>query len=122
MAGVKLEKLTLETIGIVDPRIEGMFQKHVRQIVDDVMNRPAEPAARKLTLEFLVTPVIREDPDTGESQCDEVKVSFEGKSKVPTFRTRAFPMKVSRAGLQFNREIPEDLHQPSIFDDDPREA
>lgn len=55
---VKLEKLTLATLNIVDPRIEKMFQKHIRQVMEDVNNRPGEAKRRKITLTFDLTPVI----------------------------------------------------------------
>ena len=119
---VKLEQLKLENLAVVDPRIEAMFQKHVKTLVDDVMNRPGEKQKRKLLLEFEITPVIELDKDTGECHVEEVKVSLIGKSKVPTFQTRGFPMKVTKGGLLFNREIPEDLHQPSIFGEGDGEA
>lgn len=116
--GVKLEKLSLETLGVVDPRIEAMFQKHIRNIVDDVLNRPGDAGERKLILEFSVRPQVEVNPETGEATCDEIKLSLVGKSKVPTHQTRAFPMKLIKGqGLAFNREIPEDLHQPSLYPD-----
>lgn len=110
--GVQLEQLSLASLETLDPRIEVLFQKHVQQISNDCINRPREKSKRKLILEFYVEPVC--DPDTGE--CEEVRVSIEGKSKLPVFRTKAFPMAVSKAGLRFNSEVPDNLNQPGLFE------
>ena len=101
-----LEGLTLGSLESLDPRIEVLFQKHVQQITQDCMNRPREKTKRRLVFEILFEPSV--DPDTGE--CDEVKVTLEGKSKLPVFRTRSFPMQATKAGLRFNAESPDDIN------------
>lgn len=113
---VNYESLQLATLGTVNPNIEAMFQKHVRNIVDDVMNRPAEKKERKLLLELTVAPIVVENENTGERECHEVWVNLRAKSKIPTFQTRNYQMKVTKGGLLFNKEIPEQLHQPSLID------
>lgn len=114
---VNLEKLQLATLGVVEPKLEAMFQKHVMNIVNDCLNRPGEKDKRSLTLKFDIIPVIEIDKESGQLTCDEVRIQFKGESKVPTYRTKAFPMKLSRGGLMFNREIPEQLNQPSLVND-----
>ena len=101
---VQLEGLSLKTLEILDPRIEVLFQKQVQLISNDCMNRPREKTKRKLIFEMQFEPVV--DPDTGE--CEEVKVSINGKATLPPFKTRQFPMQVSKAGLRFNSEIPDE--------------
>lgn len=120
--GVNLEKLSLATVGVVDPRVEKMFQKHVRHILDDVSNRPGEPAKRTLTLELEMTPVIERDKDTGECTVETIRVGVKGKTKTPVYQTKAYPMKITNNGLFFNREIPERLDQPSLIPDEPSEV
>ena len=110
MSAVKLEQLKLETLGVVDPKIEVLFQKHVRHVVEDCMNRPHDGTARTISVEFALTPI----PNPDDGSCDEVHVAVAAKSKVPTFRTKAFPMRPTKAGLLFNREVPENLDQPAL--------
>lgn len=101
---VQLEGLSLATLEVLDPRIEVLFQKQVQLIANDCMNRPREKAKRKLIFEMQFEPMV--DPDTGE--CEEVKVSIDGKSTLPPFRTRPYPMHVTKAGLKFNSEVPDE--------------
>lgn len=109
---LELAELTLETLNELDPRIELLVKKHLRHIAADCMARPTEKNKRRLMLEFFVEPVL--DHETGD--CVEVKLQIKAKSKVPDFQTREFPMRVDRDGFQFNRQIPEDLDQPSLFE------
>ena len=96
-----------------------MFQKHVKHILDDVENRQGEAKARKLHLEIEIKPVIERDKETGDCRVEEIRFDLKGKAKVPDYQTRSYPMKITSQGLFFNREIPEDLHQPSLI---PEEA
>ena len=107
---VELQKLKLETLAQLDPRIELLFQKHLQNIAQDCIHRPGEKSTRRLMLEFFVEPVL--DTDTGD--CEHVKVSVEGKSKVPVFRTKTFPMDVSNDGFRFNSYVPDNLDQPAL--------
>ena len=120
---VKLDKLTLATLNIVDPRIEKMFQKHIRQVMEDVNNRPGEAKPRKMTLTFDLTPVIERNRDTGDCYVDTIRVALKAPpAKLPDFTTKGFPMKITANGLFFNKEIPEDLHQPSLIPDETADA
>jgi hypothetical protein len=115
MSKIQLEKLRLDTLQQLDPRIEMLFQKHLQNIASDCIHRPGEKATRRLILEFFVEPDV--DPDTGE--CDRVKIAVEGKSKVPVFRTKTFQMDASKDGFRFNSQVPENLDQPSLdFEED----
>ena len=101
---VQLEQLTLATLETLDPKIELLFQKQLQLITNDCMNRPNEKKKRKLIFEMEFEPVPC--PDSGE--CEEVKVSIDGKSSLPPFRTREFPMRPSKAGLRFDAQVPDD--------------
>lgn len=60
------------------------------------------------------------DPDTGE--CDGCKVEIEAKSKVPLYRTKAYEMRVTNAGMTFNRDFPDSRDQPSLLPNEDAEA
>jgi hypothetical protein len=100
----QLEGLTLASLRLLDPRIEGLFCRQMQIIAADCMNRPREKGKRKLTFELICEPVP--DPETGE--CEEVKVSIDAHSSVPRFRTRPYPMQVTKAGMKFEAEVHDD--------------
>lgn len=117
MAGVKLDQLKLSTLIMVDPRIEALFQKQISKVANDCLDRPLDAKDRQVTLTFNVKPDI--DPDSGD--CDQVQVSIASEVKVPPYKTKAFPMRPTKAGLLFNTEVPENLNQPGLFEEDVRE-
>lgn len=114
MPGVKMEQLKLSTLIVVDPRIEVLFQKQITRVAQDCLDRPLDAKERKVILEFQVKPQI--DPETGD--CDSVDVSIASEVKTPPYKTKAFPMRPTKAGLVFNAEVPDDLNQRGLeFED-----
>jgi len=107
---IELTQLSLSSLEQLDGRIEALFQKHLAFLSSDCMNRPGDKTPRKLSLELSIVP--QTDPATGE--CDDVFVSIEAKSKVPTYKTKEYPLRVSRGGLLFNADIPDAIDQTSI--------
>lgn len=91
-------------------RIDKLLAMHLARIAQDCMNRPGDKTKRKVTLEFEVSPV--EDPETRE--CEHCKVAIECKSKVPTYRSKVFQMRVTKGGLLFNKDFPDSLHQAPL--------
>lgn len=114
MPEIKLEGLSLAALGKLDPRLEALFQKHMQTVSNDCMNRPLENTARKVMLEFEIKPV----PDPESGTIDYCTISIEARSKVPTYRTKAYQLAPSKAGFQFNSEVPENLKQPGLFAED----
>lgn len=108
--GVKLEGLTLGTLEQLDPQIGRLFQKHVVKITDDCMDRPTDPAKRKLTIVFEAEPIL----DSDGRECDEVNMTITATSKVPDYRTKTYRMRATKAGLKFNADFPEELDQSGI--------
>ena len=111
---LKREQLKLGTLVAVDPRIETLFNKQIAKVANDCLDRPLDPKARQVFLVFNVTPSI--DPETGD--CDHVDVAVASEVKTPPYKTKAFPMQVTKAGLFFNPDVPEDLNQPGLFEED----
>lgn len=108
-----IETLQLSTIEKLDGRLEAMFQFHLERARADCMNRPADNTARKVILEFDITPVM--DPETRE--CDATNVVMTGKSKVPDHKSATYKLGVDakKKGLLFDIDSPEDIDQPSLF-------
>lgn len=119
----RVQELDL-TFGALDQidsgKIALLLKRHLANVAQDCVNRPSDDAKRKVTMEFTFTPVL--DPDTRE--CETVKCQIECKSKVPTFRSKKYEMRVHKTGFAFNRDFPDDLDQPPLFDDshDPGES
>lgn len=108
---VNYEQLRLDTIGVMDPRIEKLFQKHLMHVVRDCEDRGVEDnAERSITLTFGVTPMV--NPDTHE--VDEVAIKMKCKSGVPDYQTKAFPMAVDKGKLLFNADAPNSLRQTTL--------
>lgn len=102
-------------LGMLDEqRIDRLLCMHIANVARDCMNRPGDKSKRKVTLEFYVQPIP--DPDTGDAHTAGVEI--ECKSKVPVFRSRRFEMRLSNKGLTFNTDFPDQLDQPSLFQDE----
>ena len=106
-----LTKLTFASLGLLDGKLEPLLDKHMAAIASDCINRPGDVTPRKVVMEFVVTPVI--DPSTNE--CDDVDLVVECKSKVPVYRTRGYRMRVTRGGLGFNADSPDNPNQQTLF-------
>jgi len=106
-----LTKLTFASLGLLDGRLEPLLEKHVVGIANDCINRPADKTPRKVILEFVITPIC--DPMTNE--CDDVDLVVECKSKVPVYHTPGYRCRVTRGGLGFNADSPENPDQKTLF-------
>lgn len=112
MATINEVQLNFENLVELDEgRINRLLMRHIQRISQDCMDRPTDKTKRKVILEFTAEPVY--DPDTRE--CESVKVEIECKSKVPVFRSKTFQMRVTKAGLRFNPDFPDQLDQPSLY-------
>lgn len=119
MSQVQEMDLTFSAIELLDEgKIAKLLKRHLTQVAQDCVNRPADDSARKVMLQFEFRPIL--DPDTRE--CDLVKCEIECKSKVPTFRSKKYEMRVHRSGFAFNADFPDDLDQPSLFPGQPPAA
>lgn len=92
-------------------KINLLVQKHLALVAQDCMNRPGDKTKRKVVLEFYAEPILEED-----GQCERCKLEIECKSKVPTFRSRRFEMRVSKGGFLFNKDFPDAIDQAPLFE------
>lgn len=95
-------------------RINALLRHHVARIAADCISRPLDKSARKVTLDFIVKPEV--DPQTGE--CDSAFVEIECKSKVPTYRSKTYQMRLSNRGLLFNVDFPDSIDQQPLYKGD----
>ena len=110
-----LKQLCLGDLALVaDGKLAAAVAIHLRKVTDDCQDRPGSDAARKVTIDFFITPSI--DPDTG--QCDDVNIEFEVGSKVPKHRTRPVNMKIRKSSqgpqLLFNDLSPDNADQRTL--------
>lgn len=112
MPRVQEVQLSFDSLADLDDgRINKLLLQHISRVAQDCMNRPGDKTKRTVSLDFHVVPTI--DPETRE--CEQVKVEIEAKSKVPTYRSKTYEMRVTKTGLLFNKDFPDALDQPPLF-------
>lgn len=112
------QKLSLDAIkNLHDGRISIAFQRQVERVVQDCLDRPADGAARKVTLEFVFKPVPDADSLGGSQMCDRVEGYVEIKSKVPVLRSAPCDFRANTKGeLIFNTNNTTNFDQRTIDD------
>ena len=114
MPQTQLVQLDFSNLSVLDEgRIDKLLKKHIQNIAQDCIDRPGDPTARTMQLNFTVKPIC-----TPEGYCENTFVEIECKSKVPVYRSQTFKMRVSRQGLQFNQDFPDEIDQQPLFGDD----
>ena len=93
-------------------RMNKLLSVHLQRIAHDLIGRPSDKSARKVSLEFTAKPLVDED-----GNCTTCTLEIECKSKVPTYRSKPYQMSVGRAGFSFNKDFPDALDQPSLYAD-----
>lgn len=113
MPRIQEVNLTFQSIeDLADGKIAALLKRHMQNVATDCMNRPWDKTKRKVTLEFLFSPV----PDSDDlNRCDHVDVEIECKSKLPTFRSATMQMRPHASGFIFNQDFPTDLNQQPLF-------
>ena len=113
MPRIQEVNLTFQSIEVLaNGKIAALLKRHMQNVAMDCMNRPHDKNKRKVTLEFLFSPV----PDTEDQNlCDHVDCEIECKSKLPTFRSATMQMRPHASGFIFNQDFPEDLNQQPLF-------
>ncbi|MCY2968291.1 MAG: hypothetical protein NT069_32455 [Planctomycetota bacterium] len=112
---ISLKDLTIENLPKLEPRLEALINEKLREIANDLISRPTEKKARKLTLQFDFIPKAKVDPgDTREVVCEAAYMAMQAKSSLPTYRTRDFEMRCARRGFQFNPDSPDSVNQTTL--------
>lgn len=109
--GVQEADLTFASLEELDDgRIGKLLKRHFANVSNDCMNRPTDPAKRKVIVEFAFSPVY----DAELRECEVVKVTIEAKSKVPTFRSKKYEMRPHKSGFAFNQDFPDKHDQQPL--------
>jgi hypothetical protein len=104
-------QLSLETLKDFDVgKARALFDFALRQVVEDMLDRPDETKARKVNLEVTLTPLIIE-----KGELVEVEVSFAAASKIPARHTAGRPVGVTKqGGLFFSADSPDNPFQRTL--------
>jgi|GEM_PF-6209313 len=114
MPKIEYADLTLESFRVLDPTVESLFAKIMRDLAKDCELRPYDDKPRTCTLKFCLTPIL----DQATGLLDYIQFHTEGKPGVPVYRTRNAQLRSDKGRLQFNRDLPDDINQPPLFPGD----
>lgn len=90
------------------------FAQHVRRAALDCKDRPGDGAARKVTLELVLSPILQPDGD-----CDEVSAQLKVSSTVPKQQTKPYSFGLRANGmLTFNPDSLDNVDQATMLKDD----
>lgn len=106
-----IHPLSLNSIdGILGGGVVGKsFAAHMRRVVADMEDRPADDSAREVTIKFSAKPVMDE-----HGTLDEVRAQFHITSSVPKHKTKPYSFAVRGKQLVFNDMSDDDVHQHTI--------
>ncbi len=95
-----------------DGRVAAAFIAELKRVVLDCIDRPGDKSARKVALQFNLTPVIADD-----GTCEAASGEFKIKSTVPERKSKTYSFNVNKKGhLIYSSNSPEDVDQ-TTFDD-----
>lgn len=125
-----LKPFTIESLLKLDNgAVSRAGNRELQKIFEDISDRPATASGktkpRKLFLEFTFETEVKEDKTgTQRWKIDHVEVVPKITSKLPavTGGINAIKLSVTDDGTirgRWNPEIPDDLDQPSLFEEDP---
>ncbi len=109
----RLTELSLDFTNLAkldNGRVDRLLRFHLQKIANDLLSRPGDGTARKVTLEFTIKPIC-----SPENECESCRVEIEAKSKIPVFRTKPYEMRVANNGLLFNADFPDSPNQQSLY-------
>ena len=111
---MSLQQFSLDNLKDLDGgKAAVAFEHHVRRAALDCIDRPGDNAARKVTLEITLKPVM--DP---QGECTEVEAQIKASSAVPKHQTKPYSFGLRRGGmLVFNSDSIDAVDQTTIFDE-----
>jgi hypothetical protein len=90
-------------------KMDAAFQRELAKIIDDIVDRPEDDRPRRLLLRLAIIP---EEITAGT--IETVTAGFEVAAYLPTRRSRPYSMRVTKNGLIFNSEAPENPDQMTL--------
>jgi hypothetical protein len=109
-----IKQLCLSNLKDLDGgKADQSLQLHLKRAALDCEDRPNDPTARKVTLDFSLVPVVDE-----RGFLTDVHVQIHAKSVVPAHRTKVYSMGIRRDGmLIFQEDSPNDINQGTMLPD-----
>lgn len=105
-----IEKLSTATLSKLDGgRIDGGFTKAIERAMADCDNRPGLDKARKVTMEFSITPCAGE-----KGLLETCNVSCKITETLPPRESKTYNMSARPDGLFFQELAPENVHQTTF--------
>ena len=105
-------QLTLANLPELDlGKVDAAFTRHLARAVADCTDRPGDPTARKVVIEFQLKPARDQTGD-----CSTISLEAQIHSKVPAHRSRTFECTPQGTFLAFNAESPDDVEQRTFTD------
>lgn len=107
-----IEKFEMKSLATIDGgRINAAFERELKRIREDCIDRPGLKRPRQVQLMVTLSPVM-DDNGTDLASCN---VQFQIKSSLPKRESKVFNMTADRRGdLLFNELSPEDVRQRTI--------
>lgn len=105
-----MEKLTLKSLPELDGgRVMSGFDRELAACVKDVIDRPLEKGARKVTLTLTLKPIVE------DGHASVGNMEFEIVSKIPKRRSRTHEVALHAAGsIGFNPVSPDNVYQGTL--------
>ncbi len=106
-------ELTLATVCKIDNgKIAEALNHELKQMVNDVCDRPGDRKVRKVTFDVELSPNF--DRDSGV--LDSINTEFKVKSRAPARKSIVYPMLATKEGtLLFNEHSPNDPRQGHLY-------
>lgn len=118
-------KLTLDNIKEIDlGRMSKTLTMLLTRAAKDCMDRPHEPKARTVSLEFAMVPVPMTRTDGSPLEgCEEVHVQIQFPTKTPVYRSKEMSMGLKADGtVFFNPDSLNNIKQATFIDEDDAES
>lgn len=112
-----LQLLKLETLSeLAHGKVGVAFDREIKRMVRDCIDRPSDDRARTITLTMTLTPTAVVD---GQSvTCEGAKAIAKVKSKVPDYETQEIDLGVrENGGAVFSPTCPENHMQQELFEE-----
>ena len=105
-----LVKFSLESLVSLDAgRIRETVDQAIKRCFDDCEDRPAHDAARRVSIELSIVPVV-----AGEGRLDSCDVFVDVKERIPARKSKRYNAQVRRDGVYFNEASPDDADQLTL--------
>lgn len=113
MALMQLKLETLKDLDFGRPAVA--YEQGIADAVRDCIDRPGDKRPRKVSMEFVIIPMVEQEGD-----CNEVMGEFKIKTVLPHRQTKPYSFGLNKQGrLFFSENAPDNVDQTTFDDIDP---